>query len=777
MQMRHSSANQHKLLRSLRDQVGQSDSDQCPQSAKASKCPSTRKRHQANKRRNWKWFLCAISWALLANCRLEDAASEFSQSSSQVTADGDSPKSQQSWQDFCENQATRAGLAGCTAALAKTCTGCTEESAIKTYGGQSFSSGCLTRVSHPETRAAGTVHFGPTIPNADKPECSHISHDAFICWLSGCECFRFAELRRRAIARCTYGNRTSIRRFRSGFCAACVDRTSHATSHADARSRRNSVCTDAATTCISAGTIRSHFPATHGSYTHAMHDAATECASTSGFRIASPIQRPGHATRQLGRTRCFVSESFVQRSWNSASNQDRRRATGTMDLQPKSSTYQQPSCRFCPTSCSGVTGATRGQQFTRWPCHVRRIPAHDRSVYTATKPVSTTNGTTAEDDASKRIEDTAISTESHAAIWSGSEKHSETRSNLSVQYPRTYFPSQKGCCSALPDDQTTRTRTQDPQSCAWQCIRPARYQHSPSSSPIVPRRLTKVTYAYPNGNCRVGMGWPWPSCGERRLGVIGVAIGTGCAGPCSPPAEDTWTTEVGIQPQAPVVLSLDDLLPLQPQDKLLKETRDLWDVLCQPWPDHSFLHQMDFVDFLPDLAPQFRKVLTQIPVWQGEPVKKISIYVDGSSFAARTNPNESSAAWAFALVFECDDPDQPFRFGGTSCSPLSRANEYSTECLGIGELLHDALTAEAVGMVWVLSWILQTDHTCPVEVCYDNNTIGRFMSGSARWNCTWEYTKLHRVLSALRSCFHVTGRRITFQHVKAHAGCPWNEMP
>ena len=118
----------------------------------------------------------------------------------------------------------------------------------------------------------------------------------------------------------------------------------------------------------------------------------------------------------------------------------------------------------------------------------------------------------------------------------------------------------------------------------------------------------------------------------------------------------------------------------------------------------------------------------------------------------------------------------PFRFRGVVYHRLAGANEISESFLGVGEFCHDSLSAEAVAMIWTSTWILQSNMACEFEVFYDNCTIGHFMSGQAQWNCTWEYSQLKNVLSALRSCFHVAAIPVQHSHVKSHSGSPWNEL-
>ena len=224
------------------------------------------------------------------------------------------------------------------------------------------------------------------------------------------------------------------------------------------------------------------------------------------------------------------------------------------------------------------------------------------------------------------------------------------------------------------------------------------------------------------------------------------------------------------------VLALSDLIPLTQEEQMLADTRELWETLCAPWPDSSMHDDPVLLDFLPDLDPQCRTFLKSIPRWKDEKICKVNIFVNGSSYSNRPEPSDAVAAWAFVVMYEVEDSQMPFHYRGVVYRHLSSANEPSESFLGIGEFCHDSLSAEAVAMVWTLTWILQSGLIHEFEVFYDNCTIGQFMSGHAQWKCTWEYIRLKTVLSAIRSCLHVAKIPVTFSHVKSHSGLPWNEM-
>eukprot|EP00438_Fugacium_kawagutii_P015143 Skav220612 [mRNA] locus=scaffold507:296315:302257:- [translate_table: standard] len=134
------------------------------------------------------------------------------------------------------------------------------------------------------------------------------------------------------------------------------------------------------------------------------------------------------------------------------------------------------------------------------------------------------------------------------------------------------------------------------------------------------------------------------------------------------------------------------------------------------------------------------------------------------------------AAWAFVIVLECEHHGSScYRYYGAFSSPLTSAIIEAHSFADVGEVLNDALSAEAVGMIWAMAWVTQHRFRCPSVIHFDNNTVGNHAAGLAQWNPTWEYEKLHRALTAIRHIHQTIGLSVRFQHVKSHNGHPWNE--
>ena len=86
------------------------------------------------------------------------------------------------------------------------------------------------------------------------------------------------------------------------------------------------------------------------------------------------------------------------------------------------------------------------------------------------------------------------------------------------------------------------------------------------------------------------------------------------------------------------------------------------------------------------------------------------------------------------------------------------------------------MSAEAVGMIWVLSWIAQSPFAVPHEVLFDNKCIGYFAAGLSEWVCSWVHERLHKAITSLRQFLQQAGAVLMFSHVHAHQHNPWNSL-
>ena len=212
-------------------------------------------------------------------------------------------------------------------------------------------------------------------------------------------------------------------------------------------------------------------------------------------------------------------------------------------------------------------------------------------------------------------------------------------------------------------------------------------------------------------------------------------------------------------------------------EKVLHQISDLYPMLTVAWPDNAMYWGHKFSEILPDLDPTIRAMIQSMPEWNGEQVTKVHLFTDGSSFTNRQQQQESTAAFAFVIVLDCfDTAGAGCRFYAATSHELSSAKMTSSQYHGVGELTHDALSAEAVGMAVTMCWVAQSPFACPHEIHFDNATIGNFVSGQAIWNAGWEHTYLKDNLIAIRHCFHASAKQVSYSHVKSHEGHPMNEL-
>ena len=142
----------------------------------------------------------------------------------------------------------------------------------------------------------------------------------------------------------------------------------------------------------------------------------------------------------------------------------------------------------------------------------------------------------------------------------------------------------------------------------------------------------------------------------------------------------------------------------------------------------------------------------------------------------RHSSNGTSGAWAFIVLLECHDQDNvTYRFHSATSQPPSQSNMNAEHYHGVGELIADATSAEAAGMIAVQCWIIQSQFCCPHNIYFGNKTIGDFAAGKSQWNAKWEHSQLCDNLATLRHCLQADRRELHYSHVKAHEGHPINE--
>ena len=226
------------------------------------------------------------------------------------------------------------------------------------------------------------------------------------------------------------------------------------------------------------------------------------------------------------------------------------------------------------------------------------------------------------------------------------------------------------------------------------------------------------------------------------------------------------------------ILQLDHLIPMTAQDQGLESASQLFQKLQQQWPQTSMAWTFDFLEELPDLQPEIKHVVRQLPLWRCrcDPVVAVHIYVDGSSFENCNVLQNSLAAWAFIVMTEHvtnDSASHSFYAATSHC--LSSARSANHQFRGVGELTSDPASTESVAMIMAMTWIAQSPFDCPHTIHYDSCTVGHFAAGESQWNAGWEHDILKQNITAMRHCFQAIGWDVRFAHVKAHEGHPINE--
>ena len=267
----------------------------------------------------------------------------------------------------------------------------------------------------------------------------------------------------------------------------------------------------------------------------------------------------------------------------------------------------------------------------------------------------------------------------------------------------------------------------------------------------------------------------WRDC---ALAVVGIGSCHGQADPLVLSA-DIPRVEPCDQPGphfSRTIIALDSLVPIPMQDQQMQSLVAAFSQLRIAWPLHSCFWDLDVLEWLPDLPKTCKHVMQSIAQWSNEPVEQVHIFVDGSSFSTNRQSTDIPAAWAFIVILKCQCKSSEFSFRYyCATSHVLSGSAVTNPDFDIGELLHDALTAEATGMTWVLAWIAQSPFECEHVVHYDNNTVGGFAAGFSQWHPTWEYMKLRKGINALIHFLRSCRLHFSFHHLKSHNGDPWSE--
>lgn len=224
----------------------------------------------------------------------------------------------------------------------------------------------------------------------------------------------------------------------------------------------------------------------------------------------------------------------------------------------------------------------------------------------------------------------------------------------------------------------------------------------------------------------------------------------------------------------PRALSLSELLqPVGFEQSKLWSLHDCVRSCMQPSGVPFLRQDRELFHLLPDLSRDLLVLIEQVPTWNQEPVIKAFVYTDGSSACSQP------ATWAMVVVYQCSDVGSGcccWRFRGFAFATVTQHEQWIRRGPNVGEQIHDALTAEAVGLIWAMVWSLQCDEFLDCCFCFDAQSVGFHAAGFWSWTSSMYYDQLSASLSALRALLHTVKSSVCWMHEPAHAGHPWNEL-
>ena len=164
-----------------------------------------------------------------------------------------------------------------------------------------------------------------------------------------------------------------------------------------------------------------------------------------------------------------------------------------------------------------------------------------------------------------------------------------------------------------------------------------------------------------------------------------------------------------------------------------------------------------------DLHPFTKVAMEQCRTFTPYDVRSFAIYVDGSATAGR-------AAWGGAVI--AAHHDGSFSLFATYAQDLAE-EQLLLEVLGEAR---DNNTAEHVGVAWamVLALRLHACFTCRnYEIWCDNTAAVMAAAGKA---CSKPHLLLNCTLLAMADSVRDVMGPLAVNHIKGHAGHPWNEL-
>ena len=185
-------------------------------------------------------------------------------------------------------------------------------------------------------------------------------------------------------------------------------------------------------------------------------------------------------------------------------------------------------------------------------------------------------------------------------------------------------------------------------------------------------------------------------------------------------------------------------------------------VLKNNWEDIKGLH-----DLVKEHLAQQQAPCDQKP-------RAIHIYTDGSQ--CQDKDHNSFAAWAFTVELEYEGPNgSNYLLIGYEAASLQRSQ---LSDLFIGEEHFDSMEAEACAIFWALGWIAAWKDDCEIDTVLHVDCMAALYASSADWRIPvrmGQPCKISQKARYLAQLLEAEGRKITYEHIKAHEGALGNE--
>ena len=216
-----------------------------------------------------------------------------------------------------------------------------------------------------------------------------------------------------------------------------------------------------------------------------------------------------------------------------------------------------------------------------------------------------------------------------------------------------------------------------------------------------------------------------------------------------------------------VPLNLESLLPppvidcdMQCVQLMTSRVAKWWGLLAVPWPDFSLAFDAANIRFHESTVA----ALTLARPSEDMPLPRhLHLYTDGSEKAEDTG-------WAAAIV-QWDSAASAVAFLGAFGGKVELGE--TSRCY-VGATARDSRNAELTALLWSMMWLIgqwASFSVCSASLHFDSTTAG--FAANGHWSTGQDglAQKARHLAQACETCCSMG----PWEHVKAHAGHPWNE--